>query len=325
MNTLALYSSNIPGFLSDFTAAPELQRLKGVGMNCGCEYTSFPRFRSIGSYSRYEHSVGTALIVWNFTGNIEQTLSALFHDISTPVFAHVIDFLNGDYLVQESTEEKTQQMIRDSIFIGKALEKYGVCPDSVFDYHRYPVADAPSPRLCADRLEYTVGNMINYGFRSFEEAERMYSDLFLGRNEFGTEEICFHTPEIAMDFAEASLQCSEVYVSDEDRYSMQILSELLAEALSMNILCADDLYTTEAECVDRLCGEPETEKLWRDYCSLSAIHQGFSPSSRTVNAKKRYIDPYVENKGRVSRTSEQYSGKLGSFLERSFDAPIFGT
>ena len=98
----SLYHSEIPEFLREFAATPPMQRLKQVGMNCGCEYTRFPRFAEIGPYSRYDHSLGVALIVWHFTGSVEQTLAGLFHDVTTPVFAHVVDFLNGDYLRQES-------------------------------------------------------------------------------------------------------------------------------------------------------------------------------------------------------------------------------
>ena len=41
------YHSEVPAWLGEFCAVPEMQRLRGVGMNCGCEYTSFPRFRGL--------------------------------------------------------------------------------------------------------------------------------------------------------------------------------------------------------------------------------------------------------------------------------------
>ena len=105
MNQLwTIYHPEIPPFLQEFAQTPPMQRLKQVGMNCGCEYTGFPRFVEIGPYSRFDHSLGVALIVWHFTGSIQQTLAGLFHDVTTPVFAHVVDFLNGDHLRQESTE-----------------------------------------------------------------------------------------------------------------------------------------------------------------------------------------------------------------------------
>ena len=141
-----LYSAERPEWLNEFCALPEMQRLKHVGMNCGCEYTSFPRFRGLPKYSRYRHSVGAALIIWHFTGSMAQTLAGLFHDIATPVFAHTVDFLYGDYMAQEHTEGRTGELIRGSEGITRLLDKYNIAPDAVTDYHIYPVADNDSPR-----------------------------------------------------------------------------------------------------------------------------------------------------------------------------------
>ena len=107
MNIRNIYHRSVPDWLLPFLEVPEMQRLKDIGMNCGCEYTGFPPFRQQHSYSRWDHSVGTALIVWHYTEEPQQTLSALFHDISTPTFAHAVDFLRGDHRTQEATESGT--------------------------------------------------------------------------------------------------------------------------------------------------------------------------------------------------------------------------
>ena len=41
-----IYHENMPPFLAEAAATPPMARLRGVGMNCGCEYTSFPLFDS---------------------------------------------------------------------------------------------------------------------------------------------------------------------------------------------------------------------------------------------------------------------------------------
>ena len=110
-----VYISSFPPWLRPWTETPAMQRLKEIGMNCGLEYTRYPIYRHLTKpYSRYEHSVGTALIVWHFTQDPAQTIAALLHDVSTPVFAHVIDFLNEDHLTQESTEGSTRLLIEQS-------------------------------------------------------------------------------------------------------------------------------------------------------------------------------------------------------------------
>ena len=111
----SIYCHDFPQWLHPFLETEAVQRLKDVGMNCGMEYTRFPVHRELkGCYSRYEHSVGTALILWHFTHDRKQTVAGLLHDISTPAFAHVIDFVNHDHMNQESTEASTRQVIEQS-------------------------------------------------------------------------------------------------------------------------------------------------------------------------------------------------------------------
>lgn len=45
---------------------------------------------------------------------IKKTLSGLFYDIATPAFKHCVDFLDGDYMNQESAEDLTTEIIKNS-------------------------------------------------------------------------------------------------------------------------------------------------------------------------------------------------------------------
>ena len=192
MDYHSIYRCRTPAFLRRLCDTPPLRRLADVGMNCGCEYTAFPRFASIGRYTRLEHSLGAALIVWRFTRDEKQAAAALLHDIATPVFAHVVDFLRGDYLEQTATECGTAELIRTSAEIGEILRELSLCAGDVEDYHRYPIADNDSPRLSADRLDYTCGNAVNFGLSTREELGELLADLRVGENEYGEAELVFH-------------------------------------------------------------------------------------------------------------------------------------
>lgn len=50
-------------------------------------------------------------MTWHFTHDKKETLAALLHDIGTPCFAHTIDFLLGDSINQESSEETLSDVI----------------------------------------------------------------------------------------------------------------------------------------------------------------------------------------------------------------------
>lgn len=327
------YSKSIPSFISILASAARMQRLRKVGMNCGCEYTSWPLFKALRPYSRYEHSLGTALIVWNFTLSPEQSIAALFHDISTPCFAHSIDFMLGDYKNQEATETRTRDMIESSAEIVSVLSDMGLEVDQVCNYHIYPAADSPAPHLCADRLEYSLRNMVNYGVCTAETAERLYRDVILVENECGFEEFAFRTFESGQDFAFNALRCSHVYACEEDRYTMQILSELVATAIGRGTITADDLYDlTEDIITARLIEDPVTGPMWKDFCMLHGTISGTQPRApytgenpgpwRKIEVKKRVIDPIVDGEGRLSDLSAPFREELDMFLEQSQDVWI---
>ena len=318
----SIYHNEIPPFLREFAATPPLLRLQRGGMNCGCEYTNFPRFRELRPYSRYDHSVGAALIVWHFTESAEQSLAALFHDVTTPVFAHVVDFLNGDHVRQESTEAGIEEFLREANEIRRHLKKYGLVPEQVSDYHRYPIADNDSPALSADRLEYTLGNLLNYGFADMEELRTYYRDLVVGEDELGRPELVFKTPEVAESFAAAALKTAAIYVADEDRYAMEALAHLLRQALARGVLRGEDLWTTEPEVIEKLNRDPVCAEAWKRYCGYSRIIRSEScPDGDDwirVDAKKRWIDPIARGLGRVSRWSPVLCAEMESFQKQDF-------
>ena len=323
MNTLwSVYHPDIPDFLRRSMATPPMLRLRDVGMNCGCEYTSFPRFAHLEPYSRYDHSVGVALIVWHFTGSVEQSLAGLFHDISTPVFAHVVDFLNGDHVRQESTEQDTGNCLAASPEILELLETYGLTVEQVADYHQYPVADNDSPALSADRLEYTLGNLLNYGFADLKTLRRLYEDLTVGTDEHGTPELTFRTPEIAAEFARLALQTARVYVADEDRFAMQALADLLRQAIDCGCLQRSDLMKTEPEVIRALTADPKWEAEWERFCRYACMLRSDScPETGywvRVDAKKRWIDPLAQGCGRVSRWHETARREMEAFQALDF-------
>lgn len=328
MEHAAIYHDNVPALIRACMETPCMQRLRHVGMNCGCEYTSFPRFAGLEPYSRFDHSVGVALIVWHFTHDEKQAVAGLLHDVASPVFAHVVDFLKGDYLVQESTEDGTRAIIGDDEALQRVLSAHGLVTDDVCDYHIYPIADNDSPKLSADRLEYTLGNLLNYRIRTPEEVKAYYADLSVGTNEEGAPELVFSDARKAEDFAFASLACSRIYVSDEDRYAMQMLSELLKDAIGLGVLTEADLSTTEPEVIAKLLQNERTAAAWNRCRAYHAMRRAQAPEGegqwRRIAAKKRYIDPLIAGVGRVSAHSAVFRTEKDAFLSDPQDVWIAG-
>ena len=322
-----IYASSLPPVILAMADTPAMQRLSRVGMHCGCEYTAYPIYRdALAPYSRYTHSLGTAAIVWHFTHDLKQSVAGLLHDIATPAFAHTVDFLNGDHLRQESTESRTRAMIASSPELMALLVQSSLTLDDVDDYHRYPIADNDSPRLSADRLEYTLGNA-HLIFRCPEETiKAIYSDLFVDKNEDGENELCFaHAPQ-ADAFTRLALQQSKWFVSDEDRFSMQALADLLQEAQRRGVLTMDDLYRDEPHVISLLLSDPVIAAHWRNYRRIRGTKSGKTRPENVyavkVRAKKRSIDPLARTENglrRFTAISADYAAQLAAFRADDFD------
>lgn len=320
-----VYTHTLPALIGEIAAAPAMQRLRHVGMHCGCEYAAFAVYRQARApYSRFSHSLGAAGIVWHFTHDFRQSVAALLHDIATPCFAHTVDFLNGDSLRQESTEADTGARIAASHGIMAALNRAGIDLADVADYHRYPVADNARPALSADRLEYMLGD----GWRMFgwTGAQAAYDDLFIAQNAQGAPEMCFAHLDAARNFARVSLQVARLYASPEDRFAMQALAALLRAALDAGAIAWDDLLDTEPQLIARLQAHPATCEAWRRYTALRAVRvtaqrpaEGYSVR---VPVKRRVIDPLVKTAGqpvRLTQLDADYRAAVAAFLGESFD------
>lgn len=315
-----VYHYEIPHFLLEFMQTKEMQRLKDIGMNCGCEYTNLKTFKKCQSYSRFDHSVGVALIVWHFTEDIKQSVAGLLHDIATPVFAHTIDFLNGDYIKQESTETETENIIRGSSEICKLLKKYNLKVEEVRDYHLYPVADNDIPQLSADRLEYSLGNILNYGFAGIEQIKEYYQHLYVNQNELAFDDL-----NIAIAFTKDVFQTAKVYICDEDRFAMQSLALLLKNAIEDGVINYQDLYLDEKTIIKKLANNKKYYEKWLIFCHYSKVekYNNKVENSFCIQAKKRYILPLYENM-RINQISHEINEILNDYLNISFDYYILG-
>lgn len=328
MGFYRIYCSDIPDFISELAQCDELLRLKGAGMDCGCEYSSFPQFADKTPADRYDHSIGVALIVWNFTHEPRQAIAGLLHDIATPAFSHVVDFVHGDHLHQEATEGATADIIKNSSAITGILNRHGIDVDDVVDYHRYPVADNDIPHLSADRLEYTLKNLTRYGNLTVEDVRRIYGDLTVGVNETEEPELMFCSPDVCHDFVMAALPVFELYSSDADRYCMEVLAIIIRRAFERGILNEDDLYSGESTVIGKLCSDNETARLWKDYTALNRIEVRYEqPEEKgwlSIPVKKRYVDPMVQGLGRATVLFDDYRDALDRFLRKDLNYWIKG-
>ena len=299
-----------PEWLLDYIDTPEIQRLSGISMVCGTDYSKIYDYKSFNS--TLDHSVGVALIIWNFTKDKKQTLSGLFHDIATPVFKHCIDFMNGDSEHQESTEERTEQVIRNSQTILSLLNRDGIKVEEISDYHIYPIADNNTPRLSADRFEYTFSNgLFLYGAWNVDEISKYYNDITILKNEDGIEELGFKTPQICKEYLHTILPIFANYDSDNNRTVMQFFADIVKSMNVKGYITVDDLYElSEEDVINRIlnCDDTYIKESFVKFQNATSVYGSDTPVNNryciSVKGKKRYIVPLTQNNGNAYRISQ---------------------
>ncbi len=242
---------DFPDFLNKYLSLKILERLKGIGLLCGTDWT--PLFHNRFYYSRYDHSLNCALIVWNWTRDKKKTLAALFHDVSTPAFSHVIDFKNGDALTQESTEDKNAAMICADKDLAAALAQDGLAASDVCDYHKFSICDNEVPQLSADRLEYMFPSGASLeGWFSLRAVKRFYADLFVAKDEKDNDEFAFKTKRIALDYFRRILKIGYFLQRNKDKIAMELLARVVDAAIKCGALREDELWLlNEREIIGR--------------------------------------------------------------------------
>lgn len=246
-----ILSPDFPEFINKYVDLPILQRLSGIGLLCGTDWT--PLYRNRFFYSRLDHSIGVALILWHFTHDRAETLAGLLHDVSTPVFSHVADFRNGDALTQESTENENESMIRNDDVLCAMLKSDGISIDAVADYHVYPLADNKLPRLSADRLEYMFpSGAALEGSWTLSEIAEAYGDINICINEDGERELGFRTQKIAETYCEKTCRMGHILQLNENKLALKLLSDIVDRAIAIGLIAEKDCYEkTEREIVAR--------------------------------------------------------------------------
>jgi len=304
-----ILSPEFPEWLLDYINTPEMQRIGKISISCGTDYSACYNIRYW--YSNLEHSVGVALILWNFTHDKKQTLAGLFHDIATPVFKHCIDFMNGDALTQESTEERTTEIIRNSKEIMTLLKRDGITLEEVNDYKIYPLADNDTPRLSADRFEYTFSSGLSF-FRIWELdlIREVYSNITIAQNEDGVAEFAFKDKEICAKYVFIISKIWPEWVSDKDRTVMQFIADMCKAMNKRGLLSINDLYTlSEKEVIEKIlhCGDTYLEESFRKFQKADKVYRSDSPVEGkyciNTTVKTRFVNPLAFYFGGVTRIS----------------------
>ena len=319
-----ILSPEYPEWIDEYINTDRMQKQKYISVTCGKIYSKLFDYED---YTSLDHSIAVALIIWNFTHDKKQTLSGLFHDIATPAFKHCIDFLNEDYMNQESTEELTKKLIEGSKDIMSLLKRDGISIDEVCDYQIYPIADNDTPMLSADRLEYSLSNdLIVFKTNTLEEIKNIYNDIEIQTNENGIIELGFKTKKIARQFVKNTSRLSVCYRDDATRFFMQAIADILKKINKDGLISKQDLYELSEQEVIEIVKKSEYSYAYDTLINSKKVNTSKEEPLNIYyvkhGAKIRYIDPLFNGK-RISSECKIAKKMIDNNLSYDMDNYVY--
>ena len=236
--------SNLPKFLIKYLKTPSLLRLKDISYFCGMDYASKDIYNFSEFISRYDHSLTVSLIVYKLTKDKKATLAGLFHDIATPCFSHVIDYMNQDYEKQESTEEYTEHILKNDKYLNECLEKDNIDINDIINFKKYSVVDNDRPKVCADRIDGVILTGIGWTKNlNKNDINSIVKDMCIFLNENNEEEIGFKSLKVAKKVLDVSESIDIYCHSTEDNYMMLLLAKITKISIEKKYITYEELYS----------------------------------------------------------------------------------
>src|SRR5690606_34029437 len=192
--------------------------------------------------TRYDHSVGTFLLVRKLGGSLEEQIAAMLHDVSHTAFSHVIDYVFGDHDDQGYHDEIKETYVSDTD-LPLLLRSHGFDWREFLDEDAFPLLEQPSPRLCAYRLDYFLRDAIALNLATQHNVE------------WALQHLTVHDERIVTDDIAAARWLAYTYI-EADKASWANLREValyeltaraIRRGLEIGHVETDDFFKTDNE------------------------------------------------------------------------------
>ncbi|MGL4338596.1 MAG: HD domain-containing protein [Turicibacter sp.] len=291
---------------------PQIQRLKQIHQG-GASYLVNPNW----NVTRYDHSVGTMLLIRQLGGSIEEQIAGLLHDISHTAFSHVIDF--ALHHTQEDYHEQIFRSVIENSMIPTILMQNGFnYKDILYNESKWTILEKSAPNLCADRIDYTLRDMFHYGYTSKEEMT-----VFLNQLTVINGEIVLTSLETSEWFVD--LYYKEVigfFLNPLNIYAYNRLSKALRIALEKKIITLDDLLKDDNAVLELLkeSNSKQIKSFINDLTKPVILSESKTDYDIFQKNKVRLIDPtlFIDNQLVLSSQKSEVIQLLNkSALEKS--------
>lgn len=256
--------------------------------------------------TRFEHSLGVFFLLKNHDASVEEQVAGLIHDIPHTAFSHVADFV-----FENEGHEYHEKFLDEIIYssdIPEILESHGLDVDYVLDEDNFRLLERDLPKLCADRLDYSMRDL---------KAHKDYDmESFADNLTVKDEEFVFQSKEKAVEFGEKFIEADNSFWAHPKEVAIyEIFSDIIRKALKLDRIQEEDLFNTDEQLMEKL-REIEDKEIQEKFDLLDSgieIEVGKEDYDILGTTKARAVDPsFLENgeKVQASKRSEKLKNSI---------------
>lgn len=272
------------------------QRLKGI-KQLGILAYLYPQHK----ITRYEHCIGTYLLLKMYSASRKEQIAGLLHDLSHTALSHVADYVIFGSGIK-SYHEKLHKQILVNSEIAAILIRYGFKVEEFFDDSKFKLLEQPLPGLCADRIDYFLRDYLEMGmdFRRFLKNIKVRNGKWV-----------FDDENSALHFAMGYKALNELIWENPYKNSLYVVTaDIIRKALKAGVVTKDDFLKTDSELIAQIknSGNAELKKHF-SYLKEYSLESGECEEySFKILLQAKYLDPIVFKNGKFLRLSELNKG-----------------
>ncbi len=217
-----VYTLNEPIIVALVDSTP-MQRLKRIGQyGVPDEYNAL----FIRNFTRFEHSIGTMLLLKKLGASLEEQIAGLLHDASHTAFSHVVDYVVGKYEKEDFQDSMHKNMILQSE-MAAILREFGYDPERIAHYANFGLLERSVPDICGDRADYGLREFPLPVARTCLQAMINHHGKIVFTNREAAREFAFH---YLYDVQEG------VISNNESAIRYMIFADILKRAMKKKII-----------------------------------------------------------------------------------------
>ena len=208
------------------------------------------------------------------------------------MFCSLCDYVLGDYLKQESSEKEIIDIIVKDRELLSYLKEDDITLEDIKDLSKYKILDNKIPRLCTDRLDGVLHSCyIWLKTNTIEDIKEVYNNLILLTNEDNNLEIGFKDIKVANKFSKMVYRYATEFQSNNDKYVMKYISELIKLAIDRKLISLEDLYTMKES---EICNIFDNNfNTWKHFKNIKYLINSNNLPNNTFyisfDTKRRYV------------------------------------